>query len=480
MANVDDLLTKMMEARMGVNPYISLGANVGGNLISAVVAEQARRRAQDRLSSLTRPQLPRFRENPFLSQRIAQQQQLADQPMMGYQRAADAASARQMERGRQIAAGLGGGAGLAYMQGLSANAADQERNAVLQDMAMQRQNRSDLDQLINMRNQEMQQQRAMQGMEYQLGFQDYVRQREGLEADIAQQRANIGAAIGATVADIPKYVQDFRMYNALKKSSEPTGTTKTTGTTGATSNPILQVPDLTIAPKTFTQRMTERLGPKLNLPAFSIDPRSRAYSMAMGVSPFPTSTIELGPRFRFYENKPPENLNTDPETFLEMNNRLFGSRRTQPIGIDEGYPNYIGLQRGAVRGVTRPQDEFITLPTLPQRRINPISSTDTLPYAPVVDVQQLEPNPSAELALELEDFYKPNLKSRLGIKNWKDITNAQLFSDRDKQPIKVVLKNRRPGLFNDDVKTVKKGQFGFDEAVEYAKLFMQQYPTSKK
>jgi len=86
---------------------------------------------------------------------------------------------------------------------------------------MQARNRGELDQLINMRNQELQQQRNMEAMDYQLGMQDYVRQREGLEADIAQQRANIGAAAGATVADIPQYVQNFRMYNALKNAPKP-------------------------------------------------------------------------------------------------------------------------------------------------------------------------------------------------------------------------------------------------------------------
>lgn len=141
--------------------------------------------------------------------------------MMGYQRAADEQAARQMERGRQIAAGLGGGAGLAYMQGVSSNVAAQERQGLLSDMSMQARNRAELDQLINMRNQEMQQQRAMEGMEYQLGMQDYIRQREGLEADVSQQRANIGAAIGSTVADIPAYVQNFRMYNALKDKPRP-------------------------------------------------------------------------------------------------------------------------------------------------------------------------------------------------------------------------------------------------------------------
>jgi len=221
MANIDDYLAKIMEARMGVNPYVSLGANVGGNLISALVANQARRRAQERLSGLQRPSMPQFRQNPLLAQRIAQQQQLADQPMMGYQRAMDEQAARQMERGRQIAAGLGGGAGLAYMQGVSSNVAAQQRQGLLADMAMQARNRGELDQLINMRNQELQQQRSLDAMNYQLGLQDYVRQREGLEADIAQQRANIAAAAGATVADIPQYVQNFRMYNALKNTPTP-------------------------------------------------------------------------------------------------------------------------------------------------------------------------------------------------------------------------------------------------------------------
>lgn len=221
MATTDELLAKAAQARMGVNPYVSMGANIGGNLISALVANQARRRAQERLSGLQRPSLPAFRQNPLLSQRIAQQQQLADQPMMGYQRAADEQTARQMERGRQIAAGLGGGAGLAYMQGVSSNAAAQQRQGLLTDINMQARNRADLDQLINMRNQEMQQQRNLEAMDYQLGFQDYIRQREGLEADVAQQRANIGAAAGASVADIPQYIQNFRMYNALRNTPTP-------------------------------------------------------------------------------------------------------------------------------------------------------------------------------------------------------------------------------------------------------------------
>ena len=277
MANIDDYLAKIMEARMGVNPYVSLGANVGGNLISALVANQARRRAQERLSGLQRPSLPAFRQNPLLAQRIAKQQQLADQPMMGYQRVADEQAGRQMERGRQIAAGLGGGAGLAYMQGVSSNVAAQQRQGLLADMAMQNQKRAALDQLINMRNQEMQQQRAMEGMEYQLGMQDYIRQREGLEADIAQQGANIGAAIGSSVADIPAYVQNFRMYNALK------GLPSTTTPPQATTNRVLDVPEF--APESVSPY--EAMMSRINTPKFPtsrgiMDPR---YSMSMGIMP---------------------------------------------------------------------------------------------------------------------------------------------------------------------------------------------------
>lgn len=277
MATTEELLAKMAQARMGINPWISVGAPVAGNIVSAIVANQARRRAQERLSGLQRPSLPAFRQNPLLSQRIAQQQQLADQPMMGYQRAADEQTARQMERGRQIAAGLGGGAGLAYMQGVSSNAAAQQRQGLLSDMAMQARNRAELDQLINMRNQEMQQQRAMEGMEYQLGMQDYIRQREGLEADIAQQGANIGAAIGSTVADIPAYVQNFRMYNALK------GLPSTTTPPQATTNRVLDVPEF--APESVSPY--EAMMSRINTPKFPIsrgmmDPR---YSMSMGIMP---------------------------------------------------------------------------------------------------------------------------------------------------------------------------------------------------
>jgi len=273
----EELLNRALKARMGVNPWISVGAPVAGNIVSAIVANQARRRAQERLSGLQRPSLPQFRQNPLLSQRIAQQQQLADQPMMGYQRAADEQTARQMERGRQIAAGLGGGAGLAYMQGVSSNAAAQQRQGLLSDMAMQARNRAELDQLINMRNQEMQQQRAMEGMEYQLGMQDYIRQREGLEADIAQQGANIGAAIGSSVADIPAYVQNFRMYNALK------GLPSTTTPPQATTNRVLEVPEF--APQSVSPY--EAMMSRINTPKFPIsrgmmDPR---YSMSMGIMP---------------------------------------------------------------------------------------------------------------------------------------------------------------------------------------------------
>ena len=277
MATTEELLAKMAQARMGVNPYVSIGAPIAGNIISALVSQNARRRAQERLSGLQRPSLPAFRQNPLLSQRIAQQQQLADQPMMGYQRAADEQTARQMERGRQIAAGLGGGAGLAYMQGVSSNAAAQQRQGLLADVAMQNQNRAALDQLINMRNQEMQQQRAMEGMEYQLGMQDYIRQREGLEADIAQQGANIGAAIGSSVADIPAYVQNFRMYNALK------GLPSTTTPPQATTNRVLDVPEF--APESVSPY--EAMMSRINTPKFPIsrgmmDPR---YSMSMGIMP---------------------------------------------------------------------------------------------------------------------------------------------------------------------------------------------------
>jgi hypothetical protein len=205
---------------MGVNPLISVGAPIAGNLVSALVSNQARRRAQERLNSLQTPQLPAFRRNPLLGQRIAQQQQLADQPMMGYQRAADEQAGRQFERGRQIAANLGGGAGLAYMQGVSSSIADQQRRGLLNDMATQQRNRAGLDQLINIQNQEMAQERAQEQLGYQMAMQDFMDQRSGLQSDINQQRSNIGASLGAILGDIPNYMTSINNYKSWKKMSE--------------------------------------------------------------------------------------------------------------------------------------------------------------------------------------------------------------------------------------------------------------------
>ena len=216
----EQTLANMLQSRMGVNPLISVGVPVVANSISALIANNARKKLMGKLSGLRRPSLPQFRFNPLLSQRIAQQQQLADQPMMGYQRAMDEQAGRQMERGRQIAAGLGGGAGLAYMQGVSSSIGDQQRQAGFTDMQMQRQNRAALDQLIALRNQELQQQRSMEMADYQYGLQDYFNQRENINADLSQQRGNIARSLGQIVSDVPSYIQNVAQYRGYQKMME--------------------------------------------------------------------------------------------------------------------------------------------------------------------------------------------------------------------------------------------------------------------
>ena len=216
----EQTLANMLQSRMGVNPLISVGVPVVANSISALIANNARKKLMGKLSGLRKPSLPQFRFNPLLSQRIAQQQQLADQPMMGYQRAMDEQAGRQMERGRQIAAGLGGGAGLAYMQGVSSSIGDQQRQGVLTDMQMQRQNRAALDQLIALRNQELQQQRSMEMADYQYGLQDYFNQRENINADLSQQRGNIARSLGQIVSDVPSYIQNVAQYRGYQKMME--------------------------------------------------------------------------------------------------------------------------------------------------------------------------------------------------------------------------------------------------------------------
>ena len=220
MSYIDQLLAQSLKSRMGVNPLFSVGAPIAGNILSALVSNRARRRAQEQLNSLQAPTLPQFRANPILSQRIAQQQQLVDQPRMGYQRMADEQAGRQFERGRQVAANLGGGAGLAYMQGVSSNIADQQRKGLLNDAIMQQKNRSELDQLVNMRNQELAQERDQNLRVYQLAMEDFVNQRAGLQGDVSQQRSNIGASLGAILGDIPNYMTSINNYKSWKKMSE--------------------------------------------------------------------------------------------------------------------------------------------------------------------------------------------------------------------------------------------------------------------
>jgi hypothetical protein len=79
-----------------------------------------------------------------------------------------------------------------------------------------------------------------------------------------------------------------------------------------------------------------------------------------------------------------------------------------------------------------------------------------------------DPNPKGE-NVSIADFLTPEDRKELGIENWKNVTKVQLVYNRDKEPIKVVLKNRKPGLFNDEVRRIRKGQAGFDAAVAYAK-----------
>jgi len=79
-----------------------------------------------------------------------------------------------------------------------------------------------------------------------------------------------------------------------------------------------------------------------------------------------------------------------------------------------------------------------------------------------------DPDPKGE-NVNIADFLTPDDRKELGIENWKNVTKVQLVYDRDREPTKVVLKNKKPGLLNDEVRRIRKGQAGFDAAVAYAK-----------
>lgn len=232
MAEMDEkALIKYLLQSQRINPWVTFGVPIAGSAAAIYASEQARRRAEAALGGLQKPVMERIARNPLLAQRIASQMRIADQPRMEYQRAFDEQAARGFGRARDVAANLGGGMGLAYLQQAASNAAEIERTGIYQDMEQQRKSRMELDQLINMRNQEIQQERAIESQRYAQEMQNYINERRGLQADISQQKANTWASVGNLVQSIPGMFQQY--FNA--KAAEALLNPKTTGTTTTTS-----------------------------------------------------------------------------------------------------------------------------------------------------------------------------------------------------------------------------------------------------
>lgn len=66
----------------------------------------------------------------------------------------------------------------------------------------------------------------------------------------------------------------------------------------------------------------------------------------------------------------------------------------------------------------------------------------------------------------VEDFVTDDDKKQLGIDDWKTITKITLIRDLNKNPKKVVLRNNLGG--SDRVRRIRKGEAGFDAAVDLA------------
>ena len=64
----------------------------------------------------------------------------------------------------------------------------------------------------------------------------------------------------------------------------------------------------------------------------------------------------------------------------------------------------------------------------------------------------------------LEDFVTEVDKKELGIKDWKNLTKMTVRYDSAKNPIKVILRNKFGG--SDKVRRIRKGEAGFDAAVD--------------
>lgn len=67
-----------------------------------------------------------------------------------------------------------------------------------------------------------------------------------------------------------------------------------------------------------------------------------------------------------------------------------------------------------------------------------------------------------------EDFLTDAQRQQLGLEDWKTITKITLVYDRERNPVKVILKNKEAGPFGDRVRKISRGQAGFETAVKLA------------
>ena len=142
----------------------------------------------------------------------------------------------------------------------------------------------------------------------------------------------------------------------------------------------------------------------------------------------------------------------------------MGRRKTtQEITIETGIDSFLEIEEN----VEEPVVEFSS-----DDAVEPEENKEFVTNRDDVDVKQKKNSlviSDTETETEedvnvLEDFVTEVDKKELGIKDWKNLTKMTVRYDSAKNPIKVILRNKFGG--SDKVRRIRKGEAGFDAAVD--------------
>jgi hypothetical protein len=176
----------------------------------------------------------------------------------------------------------------------------------------------------------------------------------------------------------------------------------------------------------------------------------------------------------------PNTRGTTPDfQFFIVGDESLDATQDEPITVEVTSDNPVNAARFGLATYTPPKEEEETEETggEEQETIAPLSAEEPKEFLTTPeDVNIKDKNRRlviSDNATEgdediniVEDFVTDDDKKQLGIEDWKTITKITLIKDLNQNPKKIVLRNTFGG--SDKVRRIRKGEAGFDAAVDLA------------